>query len=442
MKKTFVLDTNVLLNDPKAYFGFEDNDVIIPSVVIEEIDEKKRMQDDVGRNARSFSRALDRLRQEAPLNEGVTTPGGGRLRVEMNHQENPDMARFFPKANNDNRIISVAYTLFEEKKKSGEPVIIVSNDAIVRIKADSLGIRAESYRNVQVVASQDRLYRGFKKLSLPSEKIDAFYKNKGLDLEGLALEEEVYPHEFFMLRDAETEKKSALALAREPGRLSELFTKDLDHVWGIRPRNVQQKMALELLLDDRLSLVTISGRAGTGKTLLALAAALDKVLDEGTYHKLLVARPIIPMGRDLGFLPGEKDEKLRPWMQPIYDNLELLFSADESNPLEEMMAATNKIEIEALTYIRGRSIPKQFIIIDEAQNLTRHEAKTIISRVGDGSKIVLVGDVEQIDHPYTDSTSNGLTHTIEAFKNEDVAGHVTLVKGERSQLAELAARLL
>lgn len=439
MKKTFVLDTNVFLDDPEAFFGFEDNDVVIPSVVIEEVDNKKRMQDDVGRNARTFARRLDNLREQAPLNIGVKTPGGGTLRVEMNHQHNPDIARFFPQVNNDNRILSVAYTLNEQKKASGELVIIVSNDTIVRIKADSLGIKAESYRNVQVVDSEDRLYQGFREITMASETIDRFYRDKHLDVSAEALKP--YPNEFFIIKDEAGTSKSAVVRAREKNILQGLFLEE-DHVWGIHPRNIQQKMALELLLDDSLPLVTITGRAGTGKTLLALAAALQKVLDEERYQKLLVARPIIPMGRDLGFLPGEKDEKLRPWMQPIFDNLDLLFSADEKNPLEDMMAGTNKIEIEALTYIRGRSIPRQFIIIDEAQNLTRHEAKTIISRVGEGSKIVLVGDVEQIDHPYIDSTSNGLSYTAEAFKDQEVSGHITLVKGERSALAELASRLL
>ncbi len=439
MKKIFVLDTNVFLNDPNAFFGFADNEVVIPSVVIEEIDSKKRLMDDVGRNARAFSRVLDRLRQQAPLNRGVETPGGGLLRVEMNHQSNERMARFFPETNNDNRIISVAYTLLEQNKATGVPVIIVSNDAIVRIKADSLGLKAESYRNDQVVDSRDQLYTGFRELIVPGEVIDRFYTKRHLDVS--ELEVTPYPHEFFILKDQEGRNKSAIARCRG-GKALEPFYSLEDQVWGIHPRNVQQKMALELLLDDTVPLVTISGRAGTGKTLLALAVALSKVLDEKRYLKILVARPVIPMGRDIGFLPGEKDDKLRPWMQPIYDNLEFLFSADEKNPLENMMAGTNNIEIEALTYIRGRSIPKQFIIIDEAQNLTRHEAKTIISRVGEDSKIILVGDPEQIDHPYIDSTSNGLSYTVEQFKGQQLAGHVTLIKGERSELAELAATIL
>lgn len=439
MRKIFVLDTNVFLNDPEAFFGFDDNEVVIPSVVIGEVDAKKRRQDDVGRNARAFVRALDRLREEGPLNRGVQTPGGGLLRVEMNHQSNGRMRQAFPETSDDNRILSVAYTLFEENRDRGVPVILVSNDAIMRIKADVLGLRAELYLNDQVVISQDQLYRGFREIAAPAAAIDRFYRDRRLPVAEVT--PEAWPNEFFLLRKDTGGSQSALARTRDGQSLEPLRFPD-DPVWGIYPRNVQQKMALEILMDDRVPLVTLTGRAGTGKTLLALAAALAKVLDEGVYNKLLVARPIVPMGRDLGFLPGEKEEKLKPWMQPIYDNLEYLFSADDKNTLENTMAGTRNIEIEALTYIRGRTIPRQFIVIDEAQNLTRHEAKTIVSRVGENSKIVMVGDTEQIDHPYIDSTSNGLTYAAEQFKKEGLAGHVTLVKGERSPLAELAAELM
>lgn len=437
MKKIFILDTNVILSDPHAFLKFEDNDVVIPTVVIEEIDGKKRLLDDIGRNAREAARTLDRLRQQNPLNLGVRTDGEGTLRVEMNHQLNRNMQKVFPELNNDNRILSVAYTLWNEEGPSGKPVILVSNDAIMRIKADALGLRAEDYRNDRVTAP-DRMYRGFRELSVAPEVIDRFYRDRKLDarLSGA----EVFPNQFFILKDEGGSSQSAVARCRGDRLVPLHFGSDA--IWGITGRNIQQRMALELLMDDRVSLVTITGRAGTGKTLLALAAALTKVVDERQYHKLLVARPVVPMGRDIGYLPGEKDEKLRPWMQPIYDNLEFLFSADEKNPLENMMMGMKNIELEALTYIRGRSIPRQFIVIDEAQNLTRHEAKTIISRAGEGSKIVLVGDPEQIDNPYIDSTSNGLSCAAELFKGQELAGHITLVKGERSQLAEMAAELM
>jgi len=437
MKKIYILDTNVILSDPLAFFGFEDNEVVIPSVVIEEIDSKTGLQDDLGRNAREAARTLDRLRKKSPLNLGVSTDAGGTIRVEMNHQLNTGMQVYFPELNNDNRILSVAYTIWQETKEKNIPVILVSNDAIMRIKADSLGIRAEDYRNDKVAAPEG-LYRGFRELVVESSLIDRFYRDRGLAVEDLP--EKVYPNEFVILRDGPESSHSAVLRAGRESLTGLNIPADL--VWGIAPRNVQQKMAMELLLDDSVPLVTIAGRAGTGKTLLALAAGLAKVLDERRYRKLLVARPVIPMGRDIGYLPGEKEEKLRPWMQPIYDNLEYLFSADEKNPLENMMVGMKNIELEALTYIRGRSIPRQFIIVDEAQNLTRHEAKTIISRAGEDSKIVMVGDPEQIDHPYIDSTSNGLTVAAERFREQTMAGHVTLVRGERSPLAEMAAELL
>lgn len=437
MKKIYILDTNVILSDPLAFFGFEDNEVVIPSVVIEEIDSKTHLQDDLGRNAREAARTLDRLRKKSPLNLGVSTDAGGTIRVEMNHQLNAGMQVYFPELNNDNRILSVAYTIWQETKDKNIPVILVSNDAIMRIKADSLGIRAEDYRNDKV-ASPGGLYRGFRELMVESSLIDRFYRDRGLAVGDLP--EKVYPNEFLILRDGPDSSHSAVLRAGRDTLTGLNIPADL--VWGIAPRNVQQKMAMELLLDDSVPLVTIAGRAGTGKTLLALAAGLTKVLDERRYRKLLVARPVIPMGRDIGYLPGEKEEKLRPWMQPIYDNLEYLFSADEKNPLENMMVGMKNIELEALTYIRGRSIPRQFIIVDEAQNLTRHEAKTIISRAGEDSKIVMVGDPEQIDHPYIDSTSNGLTVAAERFRDQEMAGHVTLIRGERSPLAEMAAELL
>ena len=427
----------MILSDPHSFLKFEDNDVVIPTVVIEEIDGKKRLLDDIGRNAREAARTLDRLRQQNPLNLGVSTEGGGTLRVEMNHQLNRNMQKVFPELNNDNRILSVAYTIWKEEETSEKPVILVSNDAIMRIKADALGLRTEDYRNDRVTAP-DRLYRGFREVSVAPGIIDRFYRDRQLDPELLNMD--VYPNQFFILKDEAGSSQSAVARCKA-GRLVPLHF-GVEPIWGITGRNIQQRMALELLMDDRISLVTINGRAGTGKTLLALAAALTKVVDDHHYRKLLVARPVVPMGRDIGYLPGEKDDKLRPWMQPIYDNLEFLFSADEKNPLENMMMGMKNIELEALTYIRGRSIPRQFIIVDEAQNLTRHEAKTIISRAGEGSKIVLVGDPEQIDNPYIDSTSNGLSCAAELFKEQELAGHITLVKGERSQLAEMAAELM
>lgn len=447
MKKIFVLDTNVLLHDPLSLFAFQDNDVIIPAIVLEEIDSKKRLADEIGRNARHVSRLLDELRGGGRLHEGVKLSGGGKLKVELNHQSFARTQELFGEMTNDNRILAVALNTHleeESKRKAGKrhkPVILVSKDVLVRLKADVLGVRAEDYRKDQIVDWADR-YSGNATISVHPGLIDAFYSNRELALGELGLKQRVYPNQFVILKDELGSRQSALT--RADGKARRLLPLYLggDPVWGIAPRNVQQRMALDLLLDDDLSLVTLTGRAGTGKTLLALAAGLCKVEDERKYKKLLIARPVVPMGKDLGYLPGEKEEKLRPWMQPIYDNLEFLFDAKKPGDLDKILHGMNSIEVEALTYIRGRSIPGQYIIIDEAQNLTKHELKTIVSRAGEGSKVVLVGDPEQIDHPYLDAASNGLTHVVERFKEEAISGHVTLEKGERSQLAQRAAELL
>jgi PhoH-like ATPase len=443
MRKMYVLDTNVLLQDPYAVFAFEEHEVIIPAVVLEEIDSKKRNADEIGRNARFTSRLLDGLRAKGRLYEGVSLDNGGTLRVELNHRNTTWMQEMFGEISNDNRILSVALNLLEEEKTKPEPrpVVVVSKDTLVRLKADVVGLIAEDYLNDRVV-SRSEMYTGCISLMVHPSLIDQFYSNRYIDVETLGKEFSCLPHEFVILKDEMGSSKSALLKASADGeRLEPLFVGN-DSVWGISPRNAQQRMAFELLLNDDIPLVTITGKAGTGKTLLALAASLMKIEDEQQYKKLLIARPVIPMGKDIGFLPGEKDEKLRPWMQPIYDNLEFLFDTKKAGDIDKILAGLGSIQVEALTYIRGRSIPGQFIIIDEAQNLSKHEVKTIISRVGEGSKIVLVGDPDQIDHPYLDASSNGLTYVVERFKDQAVSGHITLEKGERSQLAQLAADLL
>ncbi len=443
MKKIYVLDTNVLLQDPNAVFAFEDNEVVIPAVVLEEIDSKKRLADELGRNARFTSRLLDGLRLKGRLNEGVKLETGGLLRVELNHRNTSWMQEMFGEISNDNRILSVALNLQadEKAKKRPRPVVVVSKDTLVRLKADVVGLIAQDYLNDRVV-SRSEMYNGCVSHMVHPSVIDDFYSNRHIEVQQLGEEGQFFPHEFVILKDEMGSSKSALLKTSADGKqLDPLFLGN-DPVWGISPRNAQQRMAFELLLNDDIPLVTITGKAGTGKTLLALAASLLKVEDEQKYKKLLIARPVIPMGKDIGYLPGEKDEKLRPWMQPIYDNLEFLFDVKKSGDIDKILAGLGSIQVEALTYIRGRSIPSQFIIIDEAQNLSKHEVKTIISRVGEGSKIVLVGDPDQIDHPYLDASSNGLTYVVERFKQEAISGHITLEKGERSQLAQLAADLL
>ncbi|WP_138751935.1 PhoH family protein [Paenibacillus sinopodophylli] len=443
MKKIFVLDTNVLLHDPQAIFAFDDNEVIIPAVVLEEIDSKKRLADELGRNARQISRLLDKMREKGHLHEGITLPSGGLLKVELNHRSFIRVQEMFGEMSNDNRILAVAlnYHIEQENETEKRNIVLVSKDVLVRIKADVLGLQAQDYLSDRVVVSSE-FYAGYMTLYVHPAVIDEFYTYRFLTVNNMHLNIRLNPNEFVILRDEMGTSKSALLKVSQDGaRLEPLFLSN-DPVWGITARNAQQRMALELLLNDDIPLVTLSGKAGTGKTLLALAAGLLKTEDEHKYKKLLIARPVVPMGKDIGYLPGEKEEKLRPWMQPIYDNLEYLFDTKKSGDIDKILMGMGSIQVEALTYIRGRSIPGQFIIIDEAQNLTKHEVKTIVSRVGEGSKIVLMGDPEQIDHPYLDSISNGLTHIVERFKAEGTSGHMTLEKGERSKLAQLAADLL
>ncbi|MFW5962200.1 MAG: PhoH family protein [bacterium] len=444
LKKTFILDTNVLLLDPNAIFAFEDNNVVIPLAVIEEIDDKKTRQDMVGFNARETSRRLDQLRKKGALNEGVTLEHGGILTV-VADQHDVEISNKLPHYNKmDNRILRVALNLKRNLNDSSK-IIVVSKDMNLRIKADVLALEAEDYKKNQI--NFDTLFSGHQVYSnISSKDIDDFYKQDFLSIDKLCKEDrnkEFFPHEFATLNNG---NKSAIARfdSVKKGFMPLVFEKISP--WGIRPRNREQKFALELLLNDNIKLVTLIGKAGTGKTLLALAAGLYKVLEEEQYTKLSVARPIVPMGNDIGYLPGDKEEKLRPWMQPIYDNLEYLF--DEAFDEEtrdscfDFVEEKKFIEVEALSYIRGRSIPNHFIIIDEAQNLSQHEIKTIVTRVGINSKIIFTGDPYQIDSPYLDRRTNGLTYLAQKFKDKKIAGHITLEKGERSELAEIASKVL
>ncbi|OKP97553.1 PhoH family protein [Paenibacillus sp. P46E] len=443
MKKIFVLDTNVLLHDPNSIFAFKEHEVVIPAVVLEEIDSKKRNADEIGRNARTVSRLLDGLRELGHLHSGVVLEHGGTLKVELNHRSFVKVQEMFGEVSNDNRILAVALNYLHEENEKAEPspVVLVSKDVLVRIKADVLGITPEDYLSDRT-GDLNELYSGYQSLMVHPSLIDEYYSHRSLSVKQLSLSYPLYPHEFVILKDEiGTGKSALLKVNSDASRLEPLYLGN-DAVWGISARNAQQRMALELLLNDDIPLVTITGKAGTGKTLLALAAGLFKVEDEHKYKKLLIARPVVPMGKDIGYLPGEKDEKLRPWMQPIYDNLEFLFDTKKSGDIDKILMGLGSIQVEALTYIRGRSIPSQFIIIDEAQNLSRHEVKTIVSRAGEGSKVILMGDPEQIDHPYLDAASNGLSYIVEKFKQQGISGHITLEKGERSHLAQLAADLL
>ena len=456
--KHFVLDTNVLLHNPDALFVFADNHVVIPYPVIEELDGLKRRDDDVGRNARQAIRHLDRLRTRGKLTEGVPWGNGdaGTVRIDPNDYNRPPI---LSDDKPDNKIIAVAWSLHEDPAKQA---VFVSKDLGARIKSDALGIRTEDFENQKVDA--ERLYSGYLTATAPDTLIDELYAEKLLDLdrieplltttdaEGSALRRELLPNQFLVLQSQEDENHTGLA--RRPADTDAVvpITGPRRPVFGILARNVQQTMALDLLLDDDVRMVTLLGSAGTGKTLLAVAAGMAKVFNEERYEKLLVARPIMPMGRDIGYLPGDKDEKLTAWMQPIFDNLTYLLSTRGSRDQNadsrtteqrvEKLMADGKLILEPLTYIRGRSIPHQFMIVDEAQNLTPHEVKTIASRVGEGTKLVLTGDIGQIDNPYLDSSSNGLSYAVERMKGVGLVGHVMLAKSERSELASLAAERL
>lgn len=508
--KTFVLDTNILLHDPNSVFSFGANEVVIPAIVLEELDSKKREQTEVGRNARAITRIIKKLRKnhEGKLSTGLPLENGGILRIELNHISFEKLQDVFVEKTNDNRIIAVVMnlkqefedTLDEETKNklagleknfqegyydyemywgryyelTGRLFTLISNDSLVVAKADTLGLKIDEYDNDRV-ESLDVVHKGFHTVHVPPEIIGAYYKNGELDLydiegyikESLALKEDddvknfVYMQDFLILKDLHGSKQSGLGRVIRQGNSAKLVTllleeeekefkeKGQEHpgIYGITSRNVQQKMLLELLLDPNVSLIVGLGQAGTGKTLLALAAALQQTEVDNEYKKILAARPVIPMGKDIGYLPGDKDEKMRPWMQPIYDNLEFLLGLEDEDGHDGKRSIDEevqklKIEIEALTYIRGRSIPDQFILIDEAQNLSPHEVRTILTRAGEGTKIILLGDPEQIDHPYLDSTNNALTYVVERMKQEPDVGIVKLEKTERSKLAEKAAKLL
>ncbi|KAF0220729.1 MAG: PhoH-like [Geobacteraceae bacterium] len=437
--KNFVLDTNVLLYDPQAIFKFQENNLIIPITVIEEIDRFKKDMNETGRNARQISRFLDELRKKGSLSSGVGLESGGTLRVEI--YEEQVMKRLPPELREergDNRILAVAVDVRE--KDAQTPIIFVTKDTNLRIKADAIGLVAQDYESDKVAIEE--VYAGFSELDAEPELIDRFHGQGWAELSG-----DFYANQFVTLRDRLNPSHTAIGkYDAEKRRLAMIKKVAKEGIWSIHPRNREQAFALDALLDDNIKLVTLVGKAGTGKTLLAIAAGLHKTAEENVYNRLLVSRPVFPMGKDLGFLPGDIEEKLTPWMQPIFDNVELLLSGHEgekrhSKGYKELMAM-GIMDIEPLTYIRGRSIPNQYMIVDEAQNLTPHEIKTIVTRAGEGTKIVLTGDPYQIDNPYVDSSSNGLTYVVEKFKGQAISGHVTMMKGERSELAELAANLL
>jgi PhoH-like ATPase len=440
-RKRFVLDTNVLLHDSQSILSFQDNEVIIPLAVIEEMDRFKKDGGETGRNARQVARILDALRLQGVLtNGGVVLENGGLLRVVLSGGSDFDALPPELRASTvDNQILALS---LHESQRQGNPVVVVTKDINLRIKAHAVGLNAEDYETDKV--SYDELYSGTIEIDVDGEVINRFYREKKITppIDG------IFPNQCVTLRNRGNDQHSAIGrFDPEGNQVLPLHDVPREGLWGIFPRNREQKYALDLLTSPRIDLVTLVGKAGTGKTLLAIAAGLHCVMEMEQYTRLLVSRPVFPMGRDLGFLPGDIEDKLAPWMQPIYDNVDLLLRdggavADKKKRGYQELKDLGVLEVEPLTYIRGRSIPRQFIIVDEAQNLTPHEVKTIITRAGEGTKVVLTGDPEQIDNPYIDASSNGLTYVVERFKGSTISGHISLRKGERSALAEAASNLL
>lgn len=438
-RKWFILDTNVILHDHRCIFNFQDNDLIIPITVLEEIDQFKRGHEQINYNAREFSRILDGLGGYRQVKSGITLnigKGHGRLRIYTNHQHEPEVGAVFTEDRPDHRILSLA--MYLTRTRTREKVSLVSKDINLRLKAKSLGIASEDYYTDHV-RDIEKLYTGERTLNdVADPVIDRLYESGSLDTEAAGIDKPV-PNQYFILRNRQ---KSALAFYDPIGKSIRRVEKG--NAYGIKPRNAEQTFSLHALLNPAVQLVTLSGKAGTGKTLLALAAALES---RRSFQQIYLARPIVPLSnKDLGFLPGDIGEKLDPYMQPLYDNLSVIKNqfkpSDRAHQRIREMQESDKLSISALSYIRGRSLEKIFFIVDEAQNLTPHEIKTIITRAGEGTKFVFTGDPYQIDTPYLDAQSNGLTYLIDRMKGQDIYAHITLQKGERSPLAELASNLL
>ncbi len=442
MKKTFVLDTSVILFDPLAIFKFDDNHVVIPITCLEEMDRFKKDMTEIGRNARQFARYLDDARKNGSLTKGVPIGKGGTLVVDMVHDAESYLPSDLRQEKADHRILAVALKLRHDRPNV--PVIFVTKDVNLRVKADALGVVAVDFDPARVAIEE--LYPGSMSFEVPSDVIENFNQLRRFPIE----DRELNPHEYVVLRDQKNPENFAAGRYDATQHAIVPLRVPPTGVWGIRPRNIEQSFVLDALLDDSIPLVSLVGKAGTGKTLMALACGLAKTIDENKYQKLLVSRPIFPLGKDIGYLPGEIEEKLNPWMQPIFDNVDYIVSSSSGDkpgkrPTRrawQELIHQGMLQIEPLTYIRGRSLAYQFLIVDEAQNLTPHEIKTIITRAGEGTKVVLTGDCYQIDNPYIDSSSNGLSFVVERFKHTALGAHVTLMKGERSQLSELATNVL
>ncbi len=435
--KTFVLDTNVLLFDPSSINKFGNNNVFIPLIVVEELDRFKKDQNENGRNARHFARLVDGLREKGSLVKGVPLPGEGKLRISI-LREPAKTHTGIDLSINDNLILANALYLQE----NGEDVTLITKDINLRLKADALGLKAEDYETSEITI--DELYSGQRVFEIEASRLALFEKNRFLELDEKE-QNMFFANEYLIVHEIGNPQHRQLGrFHKKKGGIVPLI-KFREGVWGVHPKNVEQQFAFDALLNHEINLVSLVGKAGTGKTLLAIAAGLEAAIGQQQYSRVLVSRPIVPMGRDLGFLPGDVNEKLGPWMQPIFDNIDFLFGNQRANNQTttwDELINQGLLHVEPLTYIRGRSLPGQYMIVDEAQNLTPHEIKTIITRAGDGTKIVLTGDSEQIDNPYLDSINNGLVYCIDRLKKEDIVAHTKLVQGERSPLSEIASELL
>ena len=440
-KKNYLLDTSVYLTDANSIFEFGNNDIFIPLKVLEEIDKHKKRQDSAGTNARRIIRTLDGLRASGDLQKGVRIEKGKGLVRVLSYSQiaevsfPPDLDIKIP----DHIILATGKAV--QQQYPNRKMIVVSRDINMRVICDSIGMLAEDYVTEKAAESSDQLYNGFVEHLVDDQVIDRFYDGEDILIEADEVEGARYPNQFIMMVSNANDKKTALARFKSHHIPLKNIIHDRLPDWNISARNKEQAFAIDLLMNPDIKIVSLIGRAGSGKTLCAIASGLQQTLGAGDNHydRLIVSRPVQPLGKDIGFLPGTMHEKMLPWLMPIQDNLQYLLG--DKNALQ-MYVEKGKIEIEALTYIRGRSIANAYVIIDEAQNLTKHEIKTIITRIGDGTKIVLTGDIEQIDNIYVNETSNGLAHSIESFKQYPIAGHVTFKKGERSELATLASKVL
>ncbi len=431
-RKIFILDTNVYLTNHNCLFEYSKNDIIIPLKVLDEIDKHKKRQDLVGFEARNTIRFLDSLREKGNLFKGVRlVKRGGLLKVKSyNPFALPDDLDL---EDADNQIIATALSVKEEYPN--KKVILVSLDINMRVKCDALGILTENYYIDSVLPSPEAIFSGVREFDVADDTIDEVYSGNfdSLDSEKL----NVYPNEFIFLKSVVDEKRTIFLKKDNASIIRKCLS---NNCWGLSPRNKEQLLSLDLLMNKDIPLVTLVGKAGSGKTLLALAAALEQTINSNYYDRIIVTKPLQPVGKDIGYLPGSMEEKMSPWIAPIKDNLNFLFKNDKMTL--QMYFDNGQIEVEAMTFIRGRSITNSFIIIDEAQNLTQHEIKTILTRVGEGTKIILTGDIDQIDNVFINSTTNGLTYVVEKFKDQKIAGHMTLTKGERSEVATISANIL